>query len=174
MKTQMNLKDLYTTTEKDYRNLENGVTPTKSDLEIFEKWKKRKRNRLLITCIYSLFILILVASVLILADIEARLIDKIFVIIAYLLFGWAEIHLINKYLKARHWKMKYCNYGKIIDKYIFGTGTSNKSNTHVIVLVNEKKLNIRTCSRDEYRKLQLNDEVIIFSVDTNNIYIAKK
>lgn len=171
----MNLKELYSISEKDFANLGNGVTPTESDLEKFEKWKKRKRNGMLITCIYSLFILVLVGSVLIVGDIvaEARLIDKIFGIMAYLLFGWAEIHLIKQYLKARLWKMEYCNYGKVIDKYCLGS-SSRKNNRHIIVLVNGKKISINTCSISDYRKMQLNDEVIIFAVDNKKLYSIRK
>ena len=174
----MKLNEIYSIREKNFKNLGNGIIPTESDIEKFKKWKKRERNKMLIACIYSLFILILIGSILLLSGValESRLIDKIFGIIAYLLFGWAEIILIKRYLKSRFWKIEYCNYGKIIDKYHFASSgrSGRNSNTHIIVLVNEKKININTSTITEYRKMQLNDEVIVFAVDNKKLYIIKK
>ena len=68
--------------------------------------------------------------------------------------------------------MECCNYGKVIDKYTMPRG--NSRDYYIVVNVNSSDIKIKSKSY-EYRLLDINDEVIVFSIEGNNkIYACKK
>lgn len=160
-------------------------TPNKSDLESFQKWKNKRRKKLLQSIIFILILLIIIGIIGFPAMINANFENKLFGIIVYLIFIVLDIYLLKEYFKMRLWVFEKCNYGIIIDKYRSYRHTggtkpnknpaSEKNTTgHIIILVDGIKLNINTCNTDEYNKLKINDEIIAFLSDDNHIYIIKK
>lgn len=161
-----------------------NISPTEDDLEKFNIWKKTKRKNIL-KLIVVFFILLLLAGVLLYpVVVDARVFDKIFGIICYAIFILLELYFLNKYIKMKSWTMNRCNYGIIIDKYRsfhhsidarpLKSASGNNTVSHLIVLTEGRKVNINTCSNDEYRTFNINDEVIVFLADDKKIYVIKK
>ncbi len=161
-----------------------NIIPSKEDLEKFEIWKANKRKKTLKLIIFLLILLIFVGVLIYPVFLDASVLDKIFGIICYIVFIWLEIYFINKYIKIRSWTMDKCNYGTIVDKYrslhhsIDSRPTKNASGKnsvpHLIVLTEGRRININTCSKDEYRSLEVNDTVIIFLAGDQRLYVIKK
>lgn len=161
-----------------------NIIPSKEDLEKFDVWKNKKRKSILKLIVFLLILLIFVGVLIYPVFLDAGVLDKIFGIICYIVFIWLDIYFINKYIKIRSWTMDKCNYGTIVDKYrslhhsIDARPMKNASgkNTvlHLIVLVEGKRININTCSKDEYRSLEVNDRVIIFLAGDQRLYVIKK
>lgn len=161
-----------------------NIIPSKEDLENFDVWKNEKRKSILKLIIFLLILLIFVGVLIYPIFLDAVVLDKILGIICYIVFIWLEIYFINKYIKFRLWTMDKCNYGTIVDKYrslhhsIDARPTKNASgkNTvlHLIVLAEGRRININTCSKNEYRSLEVNDTVIIFLAGDQRLYLIKK
>lgn len=171
--------------QEAFENITN-IKPTDSDIEKFEEWKRKRRKAKLKLAVFSLLIIVLVFGTLSISEplSELNLEDRIFGIVCIFIFLWLEIYLIKDFLKSKYWTINYCNYGKVIDKYRSfqhsidvkpkKSASGKDSIPHIIVLVENNKLNITSCSRDEYRKLNVGDDVILFKLDDNKMYIVKK
>lgn len=159
---------------KNDKSLIGGKIPKESDLETFEQWKKRTRKKILELIIISSTILIIIYTILLTTGIflEAELKEKIFGIISLLIFTYAEYVLIKRYFNAKTWKMECCNYGKVIDKYTMPRG--NSRDYYIVANVNSNDIKIKSKSY-EYRLLDINDEIVVFSIEGNNkVYACKK
>ena len=157
---------------KNDKNLIGGQTPKESDLENFEKWKKRMRKNKLQLIILSSFILILVYGMLLITGVflEAELKEKIFGIGSLFIFLYFESVLIKQYLYVKSWKMEYCTYGKVIDKYTMPKG--DRRDYYIVIHVNDNELKVN--SKSEYSLLNIDDDVIVFSIEGNNkAYVTK-
>ena len=102
---------------------------------------------------------------------ETELKEKIVAIIFLVILTYTGYHLIiKKYLNSKSWKMEYCNYGKVLDKY---TLYSNSFKHHyIIVQVNDNRLKIH--SKNEYYLLDIGENVIVFSIEGHSqAYVAK-
>ena len=157
---------------KNDKNLIGVQIPRENDLKNFEKWKKRIRKNKLQLIILSSFILILVYGILFITGVflESELKEKIFGIVSLFIFAYFEYFLIKQYLNAKSWKMEYCNYGKVIDKYTMPKG--NRRDYYIIIYVNYNELKVN--SKSEYSLLNIDDDVIIFSIEGHNkAYVTK-
>lgn len=161
----------YLRLKNDKRLISENI-PNENDLENFEKWKKRMRRKDLKLIIFSSTILIFVYVILLSTGIFslAELKEKIFGIICMFIFIYFEYILIKKYIKSKKWKMEYCNYANVIDKYKIPTGKYKEY--YIVVNINGNKLKIKT---NEYSLIDIGDEVIVFLIEGNNeLYITKK
>lgn len=97
--------------------------------------------------------------------------DEIFAIVFLFIFTYAEYVFIKRYLNTKSWKMECCNYGKVIEKYIMPRNNSRER--HIIVNVNGNDIKIKS-ENEEYRLLDINDEVIVFSIEGHDkAYVTK-
>lgn len=162
-----------------YRHLKNdksligGKMPNDLDFKNFERWKKMVRSKRLQLIIFSssfiIFIYIIFFVTGVFADAELK--EKIFGILCFFVFAFFEYFLIKQYLVSKSMKMEYCNYGKVIDKYKVVKGKRKKY--CIIVEVNDNTLKFN--SKYEYWLLNINDEVMVFSVEgQNKAYVTQK
>ena len=120
------------------KNLIGKQIPNERDLKIFEEWKKRWRKQMLRTIILSLIVILFVYSIFFIVSmyLETGLKEKMVAIIFLFIFAYVEYHLIiKKYLNSKSWKMEYCNYGKVLDKYIISSRYGNRHNKEHYIIV---------------------------------------
>ena len=66
----------------------------------------------------------------------------------------------------------YCNYGKVIYKYKIPKGRCR--DYYIVVQVDDNVLKFDKYTKYEYYNLNINDDVIVFSVEGyNNAYVTK-
>lgn len=156
------------------KNLIGTQLPKESDLKKFATWSKKVRNSMFKMIVISSIIVMLIYGVLFATGVflEAGLKEKLFGILCLFIFGYIEQFLIKQYLKAKCWKMEYCNYGKVIDKYYMSKGRSR--DYYIVVKVGDNVLKFDKYTIYEYHKLDVNDDVIVFSIDGHdNAYVTK-
>lgn len=154
---------------KNDKNLINQQIPTENDLRKFEEWKILKRKELLFSCMASLIF----SCIMIIVSIALE--SKVIGIILLMLSGLLIFSSVKKYITSKKWKPEYCDYGKIIDKFITYDGKNNKEDDYyVIILVNQNELKVKI-KKNEYQNLELNDEVIIYAIQSEKeVFISKK
>lgn len=154
-------------------NLINKQIPKENDLKNFENWKKRQIKYNFRGIILTFFIVVFVFSIAFIVKMDLK--ETIILILFLLFIVYAEYNLIiKKYLNTKSWKMEYCNYGKVLDKYRIHTSYgSTRKDCYIIVQVNEKRLKFET--KSEYYLLDIGDEVIVFSIEGDSkAHVTKK
>jgi len=140
---------------QNFKNLIEAKTPTERDLEKFDEWKISKREELKKSCIGMLIIFPFVVVV-------GIGLSNLFGIILILFFCLWGFNMLKDFIKSKNWKLEYCDYGNIIDKYIDEDKRDN--DYYVIVEVNNNNLKYKL-KRKEFLKLDILDNVIVIAIE---------
>ena len=88
--------------------------------------------------------------------------------------------IIREYIKSKSWKMDYCKYGKVIDKYIVikryanGRGRIKRDyQYYAIVSIDEQLLKIRIRSIKNYYSLEINEDPMVFFNDNAIVFFIE-
>lgn len=153
-------------------------TPSQNDLEKFEEWKvKKRKNTSNQIGIFILGVIICVSGI-IAFSMYSRL-WYIWPLLIYTPVGcWALYYTIKEYIDIPSWKIEYCNYARVVDKYNVRikkhiiTRKSEITN-YLTILINEKY--IQYVDDFNYSNVIIGEEVMLFSVKgKNTVYFCKK
>ena len=87
---------------------------------------------------------------------------NLFGIILILIFGLLGFYVLKDFFKSKNWKLEYCDYGNIIDKYI--DEDKNDNDYYVIVEVNNNNLKYKL-KRKEFLELDISDNVLVIAIE---------
>lgn len=172
--------------------------PNENDLAKYEEWKKIIRNerlkkRMVVwttafigSLMISFFMIRLakwtdhVTTTFSTSDTGDQWIYYIIIMLTLLANMLALGFIIREYIKSKSWKMDYCKYGKVIDKYIVikryanGRGRIKRDyQYYAIVSIDEQLLKIRIRSIKNYYSLEINEDPMVFFNDNAIVFFIE-
>ena len=170
--------------------------PNEEDLTKFEEWKKITINEIFKSCMSKwniAFLTLLMISISMIISIKyidnvtAKLLISdstnkstrqimIMLILFAIVLVLILVFLIRGYINSKSWKMDYCKYGKVVDKYIWNEiniGGRNRKFYYAIVLIDEQLFKIRIRSIKNYNSLEINEDPRVFIKDNAIVFFIK-
>lgn len=91
----------------------------------------------------------------------------------YIIFGYLEYSIARDFITCRNWKIEYCDYGNVVDKFIKADKDDRDKKYYLIVDANGNNLKYKL-NYQEFCELNISDNVTIFAIkEKKQTFIAK-
>lgn len=159
--------------ETFFEDLPKGIEVDSSVKNSFEEWKNNRKYFYYKKIAVSIFLIIFFGLFFFSFG------DSGFgIFLAYvLLLGvnlWKVYFYIQECKKLKKVDIIYCNRGIVVEKKRYNTSARTIIMANdIFVKMNDKEFLIKTSNVDEYKNIDIDENIIIFAVDKHDLYVMK-